>query len=79
MFAGLRMVLVKQVDGTWLAQDGNLGSGPPSRREASASINLGETRTLSAVVPPVAEDSALGYSIAIEKQLRSEEERAVKR
>ena len=79
MFAGLRMVLVKQMDGTWLVQDGNFGPGPPPRGQAPARLNGGEIRSLSIMVRPVAEDNALDDPVAIEKQLRSEEERAAKR
>lgn len=41
MFAGLGMALVKQVDGTCLAQDGNFGLGPPTRRQAPARLSGG--------------------------------------
>lgn len=40
---------------------------------------MDEAKILSPMVQPVAEDNALDDSVAVEKQLRSEEERAAKR
>ena len=76
IFADFRIVLVKQMDGTWLTQEGNFGAGPPPRRLLGLMVANQESLRYGATV---AEDNALEDPVAIEKQLRSEEERAAKR
>ena len=78
IFADFRIVLVKQMDGTWLTQEGNFGAGPPPRRQHLLGLMVANQESLR-YSATVAEDNALEDPVAIEKQLRSEEERAAKR